>query len=56
MPKHVRSSSHAEVSRETTENLYELGLLNRPRSRQRAGANNEAGRSAQCKTLFTTKN
>ncbi|ETI28555.1 hypothetical protein G647_01005 [Cladophialophora carrionii CBS 160.54] len=42
MPRHDRSSSSAAVSavsRETTENLYELGLLNRPPSKSRTGTN-----------------
>ncbi|KAI1623711.1 hypothetical protein EDD37DRAFT_565192 [Exophiala viscosa] len=39
MPKHDRSFHSGAVSRETTENLYDLGLLNRPGSRSRSSIN-----------------
>lgn len=52
MTKHDRSFSNALVSRETTENLYELGLLNRPRSRSRSSTNEGKTAQAQCKDLL----
>ena len=51
MPKHVRSSSSAEVSRETTENLYELGLLNRPPSKPHSHTNDP--KTAHCMRPLT---
>ncbi len=51
MPKHDRSPSTAEVSRETTENLYDLGLLNRPPSKSRTTPNDP--KTAHCKTSYT---
>lgn len=50
MTKHDRGHSSADASQETTENLYELGLLNRPRDREREGTSNVA-RTVHCKNF-----
>jgi hypothetical protein len=53
MTKYDRTLSSTEVTRETTENLYELGLLNRPRSR--SGSVTSESKKAQCKVPLPTK-
>lgn len=53
MTKYSLSSSTAELSQQTEDNLYELGLLTRPRDRIRiTGTGTHPTRPEQRKTLL----
>ncbi len=50
MTKHDRSFASTEVTKATAENLYELGLLNRPDFR--SSSSTKSSKTAQCKTFL----
>ncbi len=50
MTKHDRSFASTEVTKATAENLYELGLLNRPDFRY--SSSTKSSKTAQCKTFL----